>query len=242
MNNYIINHLFDFWEYLGTQGGFFTNENGYKYSSPSNNTWPSRVFGIDIKVLKIQQLASKMQEGTLPNALGIIEDTFTENLLLSHHFKQTSVVKGMYLNLTQELKPINNFPNIQEVITENEAIDFATIASKSFGYKINPQTIISLLNDRSKIRLYLGKYIGSLASCGIVFLDNNNVSGIHMIGTIPECRGLGLGKAMTNKLIFEAYENKSSEVVLVASKAGERIYAKLGFITQGNLKSYSISK
>ena len=152
MNNYIINQLFDFWEYLGTQGGFFTNENGYKYSSPSNMSWPSKVFGIDINALKIQQLESKMKEGTLPNALGIIEDTFTENLLLSHNFKQTSVVKGMYLNLTQKLKPINNFPNIQEVITDAEAIDFATIASKSFGYKINPKTIISLLNDTLKIR------------------------------------------------------------------------------------------
>lgn len=242
MNNYIINHLFDFWEYLGSQGGFFTNKNSYKYTSPSNMSWPSKVFGIDIKRLKIQQLASKMQEGTLPNTLGIIEDTFTENLLLSHHFKQTSVVKGMYLNLTQELKPIYNFHNIQEVITETEAIGFSTIASKSFGYKINPQTIISLLNDTSKIRLYLGKHKGSLVSCGIVFLDKNNVSGIHMIGTLLAYRGLGLGKVMTNKLIFEAYENKSSKVVLVASKAGERIYSKIGFIAYGTLKSYSVKE
>ncbi|MCJ8290553.1 MAG: GNAT family N-acetyltransferase [Crocinitomicaceae bacterium] len=242
MNNYSINHLFDFWEYLGTQGGFFTNENGYKYSSPSNMSWPTKVFGIDIKILNIQELASRMKEGYLPNSLGIIEDTLTEKLLLSYHFKQTSVVKGMCLNLTQELKPVNNFHDIQEVDTEKKAIDFATIASKCFGYEINPQTIISLLSETSKIRLYLGKHMGSLASCGIVFLDKNNVSGIHMIGTIQEYQGLGLGKTMTNKLIFEAYENKSSKVVLVASKAGERIYTKLGFIAQGNLKNYSISE
>ncbi len=83
--------------------------------------------------------------------------------------------------------------------------------------------------------------MGAFVSCGIVFLDNNNVSGIHMIGTIQEYRGLGLGKAMTTKLMFEAYENKSSEVVLVASKAGEKIYAKLGFITQGNLKAIRLA-
>jgi len=242
MNNYIINHLFGFWEFLGTQGGFFINKNDYKYCSPSTSSWPNKVFGIDIKTLRIQLLASKMKEGTLPNALGIIEDTFTENLLQFHHFKQTSVVKGMYLNLIQELKPINNFNDIQEVTTESEARDFATIASKSFGYEINPQTIILLLNNPTKIRLYLGKHKGALASCGIVFLDKNNVSGIHMIGTIREYRGFGLGKTMTNKLIFEAYKNKSSKVVLVASKAGERIYSKLGFITRGNLKSYSINK
>jgi len=242
MNNYIINHLFYFWEYIATQGDFFIKKDGYKISSPINKSWPYKVFGIDIKVLKIEQLASKMKECTLPNSLGIIEDTFTEKLLLSRHFKQTSVVKGMCLKLTQELRPINNFTNIQEVISEAGAVDFATIASKSFGYKINPQTIISLLGDTSKIRLYIGKHMGALASCGIVFLDKNNITGIHMIGTILEYRGLGLGKAMTNKLIFEVYENKSSEVVLVASKSGERIYSKLGFITQGNLKSYSISE
>lgn len=84
--------------------------------------------------------------------------------------------------------------------------------------------------------------MGSLVSCGIVFLDNNNVSGIHMIGTIQDYRGLGLGKAMTTKLMFETYENKSSEAVLVASKAGERIYSKMGFKADGTLKSYSVKE
>lgn len=84
--------------------------------------------------------------------------------------------------------------------------------------------------------------MGSLVSCDIVFLDNNNVSGIHMIGTIQDYRGLGLGKAMTTKLMFETYENKSSEAVLVASKAGERIYSKMEFIADGTLKSYSVKE
>ena len=84
--------------------------------------------------------------------------------------------------------------------------------------------------------------MGSLVSCGIVFLDNNNVSGIHMIGTIQDYRGLGLGKAMTTKLMFETYKNKSSEAVLVSSKAGERIYSKMGFIADGTLRSNSVKE
>ena len=76
----------------------------------------------------------------------------------------------------------------------------------------------------------------------MVLLDKNGISGLHMIGTISKYRGLGLGKIMTNKLLFESFQNKSEQVVLVASESGERIYSKLGFLTQGNLKSYSIGK
>ena len=80
----------------------------------------------------------------------------------------------------------------------------------------------------------------SVVSCGIVFLDDNKVSGIHMIGTIPEYRGLELGKIMTSKLLFEAFKNRSKTAVLVASEVGERIYSKMRFAANGSLQSYSV--
>ena len=63
-----------------------------------------------------------------------------------------------------------------------------------------------------------------------------------MIGTIPECRGIGLGKIMTTKLILEAFKNQCNTVVLVASESGERIYSKMGFIAEGTLSSYSVKE
>ena len=148
----------------------------------------------------------------------------------------------MFLNLSREHKPKDNFSTIQQVDTELKAIEFAKFASRSFGYKIHPKTIISLLNSDSIIRLYLGSYKEALANCGIIFFDRNTVSGIHMIGTFPEHRGLGLGKIMTRKLIFEAFENRSEIVVLVASESGEKIYSKMGFIADGTLRSYSVKE
>ncbi len=242
MNNYIIDHLFNFWEYIGIQGDFFTNERGYKYSYQSNMSWPSKVFGIDRKRIDFEQLKLKIETGLLPKSLGITEDGLTEKQLLIHNFEKTSVVKGMFLNISREHKPKDNFPTIQRVDTKSKAIEFANIAAKSFGYEINPKTIISLLNFDSKIRLYLGRHNGSSVSCGIIFLDENKVSGIHMIGTIPEYRGRGLGKIMTTKLILEAFNNRSNTVVLVASESGERIYSKMGFKIHGTLSSYSIQE
>ena len=75
----------------------------------------------------------------------------------------------------------------------------------------------------------------------MLYLDKNGVSGIHMIGTLPEYRSHGLGKMMTKKLLNEAYVNRSEKVVLVASKAGERIYSKIGFIADETLKSYTVN-
>lgn len=240
MHNYPIDHLFEFWKYISSKGDFFTNETAYNYSYQSNMSWPSKIFGIDSKRIDFEKLKMKMKTGVLPKSLGIHEDELTEKLLLIHNFKKTSSVKGMFLNLSREQKQEDNFSTIQLVDTEQKAIEFANISAKSFGYQIYPKTIISLLNFDSKIRLYLGSHNDSLVSCGIIFLDENKVSGIHMIGTIPEYRGIGLGKKMTSKLLFEASKNKSKTAVLVASEAGERIYSKMGFKVDNSLISYSV--
>ncbi len=242
MDNYIIDHLFEFWEYIGLQGGFFTSGRGFNYCNPGNMSWPSKVFGIEVERVDFKQLRLKMKNGTLPNSLGIMEDALTEKLLLAHNFVQTSVVKGMFLNLSDASKPVDYFPTIKKVDTELRAIKFAELASESFGYEIYPETILALLNSDTKIRLYLGSHNGTFVNCGIIFLGENNVSGIHMIGTIPEYRGLGLGKIMTNKLLSETFKNESDTVVLVASESGERIYTKMGFEADKSLKSYSAKK
>lgn len=240
MTNYIIDHLFNFWEYIGVQGDFFTKERGYKFCYQSKMSWPSKIFGIDPEQIDFVQLKIKMKNGLLPKSLSIPQDELAEKLLLIHNFKKTSVVKGMSLNISRVHKPKDNFPTIQRVDTKSKAIEFANVAAKSFGYEICPRTIISLLNFDSKIRLYLGRHNGSSVSCGIIFLDENKVSGIHMIGTTPEYRGRGLGKMMTTKLILEAFNNRSHTVVLVASESGERIYSKMEFKVDGTLSSYSI--
>ncbi len=242
MTNYSIDHLFKFWEYIGVLGDFFTNKGGYKCSYQSNMSWPSKIFEIDSNRIDFEQLKMKMKNGILPKSLGIPKNELVEKLLLIHNFEKTSVVKGMFLNISIEHKPKDNFPTIQRVDTKSKAIEFANVAAKSFGYEIYPNTIISLLNSDSNIRMYLGSHNGYAVSCGIIFLDENKVSGIHMIGTIPEYRGLGLGKIMTTKLIFEAFNNRSNTVVLVASESGERIYSKMGFKVDGTLSSYSIQE
>ncbi|WP_425597907.1 GNAT family N-acetyltransferase [Ulvibacterium marinum] len=94
--------------------------------------------------------------------------------------------------------------------------------------------------EEDKVQLFIGRHNDHYVSCGILFLDSNNDSGMHMIGLRRDFRGLGLGMAMTAHLLRHAVKNKSEEIHLVASKLGAPIYHKLGFQNRGYLKSYTV--
>lgn len=220
-------------------GQFSYNNEQYDYVKPNNYSWPSKVFGINGSKINFRKLYLKMKNEELPNSISILENKVMEAQLVEHQFILKSSVKGMYLNLHEKDKPTENFISIKRVDDNEKAIEFASIASYSFRYEILSSTIMALVGS-SQLKLFIGKYNNKYVSCGMVFLDKNGISGLHMIGTLPDYRGFGLGKIMTNKLMFEAFKNESKQVVLVASESGERIYSKLGFKAEGNLKSYSI--
>ncbi|WP_108808550.1 GNAT family N-acetyltransferase [Aquimarina spinulae] len=240
MNKIIINHLFEFWGYIGTQGGFFNKGEGYVYTKPEKNSWPNKIFEIDPEIVNLEQLHKQMKNGALPKSLGVAENENVEKQLLQCNFEQQSVVKAMFLETSKHTAPLDDFATIEPVDDDNKAIVFARVSSNSFGYQILPETIVSLVKHQKNMHLFLGKHKDEYVSCGIIYHDKNGCSGIHMIGTLPEYRGMGLGKIMTNKLLFEAYQNLSDIVLLVASTSGERIYSKIGFITDRTLKSYTV--
>lgn len=238
MKNIIVNNLFEFWEHIGACTQSLHSTDQYNYVKSINNSWPSKVFRLSHSQPKLKELYQKVEECQIPNSISILENDTIETQLLESKFMLKSTVKGMYLDLHLKDEPIHNVTSIVEVDNEEKAIVFSNIASASFGYEVHTSTIIALI-DSQKLKLYIGNKDNDFVSCGMLFLDDDGVSGLQMIGTIPEYRGLGLGKIMTNKLLLEAFKNQSDKVVLVASKSGERIYSKMGFITDGSLKSYS---
>ncbi len=239
MKNYIINNLFELWEHIGERTNSLVKGNQYNYVKSGNDSWPSKVFRLNESEVDFSELRSKINSNILPNAISIADDKTVESSLQRNGFPLRYDVAGMYLDLKEENKLAQKFPSIVPVNNNQTAEMFAKIASLSFGYEVLSDTIIALLNS-SILKLFIGEYEGEFVSCGLILLDSNGISGLHMIGTIPKYQGLGLGRIMTDKLLSEAYENGSTQVVLVASTAGERIYTKLSFTHQGRMKGYSI--
>ena len=239
MNKKIIEHLFEFWKHIGHNGGFLKKEKGFDSTNPSENSWPSKIFNVNIEDLDQKDLQQKIQSGKLPNSVAVYEQDFPEKILTSNGFGLTSTLKAMALTTNGISYENIKASDFLEVCSEYDAGLFAKVASESFGYPVKRSTIIPLFNDPA-FKLFLGKHQDSFPSCGMIYLHKNRISGIHMIGTKAEYRGLGLGKKMTQLLVNEALKNQSKKVYLVASEAGERIYAKMGFETYGVLESYGL--
>ncbi|WP_273273293.1 GNAT family N-acetyltransferase [Maribacter polysiphoniae] len=239
MNKEIIEHLFEFWKHIGHNGGFLKKEKGFNSTHPPENSWPNKIFNVNVEDLDLNDLKQKILSKKLPNSVAVYEQESPRKILTSNGYGITSTLKAMALTTNGILYDNIKASDFLEVCSEHDAGLFAEVASESFGYPVKPATIIPLYKDPA-FKLYLGKYKDSFPSCGIVYLDKNGVSGIHMIGTKADYRGLGLGKKMTQQLVNEAIKNQSKKVYLVASQAGERIYSKMGFKTYGVLESYAL--
>lgn len=240
MNQQIVEHLFRFWRAIGTLGGCIHKSEEYDYTAPAQKSWPSKVFGLKTSGLDIDSLKDGIEAEVIPNSVGTYEDGAMGVQLLNQGFVLTSSVAAMSMDISESNfgEKINVGP-IEQVDSDEKSRIFADVASQSFGYPVLETTIAPLRKSQS-FKLFLGKLGDSYCSCGIVYLDENNIAGIHMIGTLPKFRGRGLGKIMTQHLIQVAQKYGSQYIYLVASEAGERIYQKIGFKNHGVLQSYSL--
>lgn len=235
MNSKPIHHQFEFWRHLGTRGAYVQRLDGYTVLIPKQGAWPRKIFALND--VDLRQLKREIKDQNLPKSVAVDSQDMSNLNFEFHGFVQTSVVEGMTLTLSPKMT-FEESSNIIEISHPIEMHHFAEIASNAFGYDIHPSSLIGLLED-DRTQLFLGSYQDQWVSCGILFVDSNGDSGLHMIGATKQFRGLGLGKEMTEHLLFHADKTGGQDVHLVASKLGARIYKKLGFINQGYLNSYS---
>lgn len=239
INGAIINNLYSLWTYLGNINGSLITTNDYKSVSNSNSDWPNRIFSISDSLNSLNKVINLSQQGVLPDKLTGCE---SQNFEKYSELMLTLVQKNMALNLKSEnIRPVID-PNIFQVKSKEDATLFASTASEAFKYRVDADIIHTISMNAPDIKMYIYLKNKVCLACGFVYFDSDNNAGLHMIGTDPTARNLGIGKSMTEKLITEALINNKEYCVLQASIMGEPIYKKLGFIPYGNLETYKILK
>ena len=237
MNKKILNNLYEFWSYIGKKTKRLVENDHYKSVSVIDSDWPNRVFSISEGKDILSEIIDLIQGKLLPNIIAVPKPNSLENLSYSKLFLTQ---RNMAVSLETEGMNLKDDVNIKQVRTKEDALNFAKTASDAFGYKVDGNIIYLLSEDSSKVRLFNYMYNNEYLCCGIIFYDSNNNAGLHMIGTISNGRGKGIGTKMTKKLLLEAKANKSEFCVLHASMMGENIYKKLGFNSFGELETYLI--
>jgi len=231
-----IEHQFEFWANLGKVGGYIHQYDGYTTLLPKRGSWPSKTFNIQNN--SITKLKTEILKNNIPNAIALDADDIINQVLIENHFNMTSVVEGMSVKVSSNMV-FKESANIIRVEDENGIDKFSSIASNAFSYNIHPTVLVHLLED-TNTQLFIGQHKAQFVSCGILYLDKNGDSGLHMIGAKKQMRGLGIGNEMTEHLLANALKNHSKEIHLVASKFGAPIYRKYGFTYRGYLNSFKL--
>jgi hypothetical protein len=237
MNEEILDNLYELWTYIGKKTGRLIENDNYKAVSMADSDWPNRVYSIATGKNTLTDVIDLIRGKLLPNIIAVPKPSDLGN---HSHSKLLLVQRNMALDLKTIEKSHKISANIRQVLTKEEALIFAKTASQAFGYRVDGHVIYLLSKDSSRIRMFRYLQKNECVGCGIVFFDSNNNAGLHLVGTIPNGRGKGIGSNMTESLLCEAKVTKSNYCVLHASKMGENIYKNFGFVRYGELETYQI--
>jgi ribosomal protein S18 acetylase RimI-like enzyme len=238
MNKKITENLFELWTYVGQQTGLLLESSSYKAIMVHDSEWPKRVYSFENDDA-IYKAIFQISQNKLPE---IVTVSKTSPLGNDKQAQLLFVQKNMALFFDRYQVAENVDQNIREVRTRDDAELFALCASKAFAYKIDSEIIFKTSQKPQKAKLFFYNQKNIAMACGMIFFDSNNNAGLHMIATLPEGRGRGIGKSMTEKLLLEAKRRVCKCCVLQASQMGEGIYKRLGFAAYGELETYRILK
>lgn len=238
-NDLITDNLFEFWSHIGRENKIYSTTPKYRAVHAAGSDWPNRIYAIEDDADNYEEIIALSRKGMLPPVMALEKRS---NLLDYGKLKLGVSLVNMSLDLSGQTVEYTGKQNIHQIETKAEAVQFANIATESFGYRLDGEIVYNLCKDGRTTRMFIYRENKTNLGCGIVFFDSKNIAGFHMVGTIAAGRGRGIGTSMMERLMEEARNNGSGCCVLNASKMGEPIYLKLGFRAQGLLENYTIPK
>jgi len=114
--------------------------------------------------------------------------------------------------------------------SEERAIWMAVVAENSH---MHPVELAAIMQDvegspAGLVHLYLGIY-NSIPVATALVLERGDTVTIHMVNTLEEYRGRGIGYAIVCHALMAMQEKGRQSAILSASGAGKSLYEKIGF-------------
>lgn len=87
------------------------------------------------------------------------------------------------------------------------------------------------------VKTYMARLDGRVAGCLIV-LDHDRNAHVEMVAVVPEARGHGIAGKLQAHALADAAERGLQTSTLVSTKAGRRVYERLGYRDFGTLQMW----
>lgn len=209
-----LNNLNLFWQALNAsqQDGLFTH-----------TTWPNKQWRADFSLPKGFALApgqtfSTIAKHSTQDLSGYVVKSQLVVMNLSFE-KEEQGQKQRHVNKTHQ--------KIIKLASGVSATTWATACGLAFGYEVDANVILRLLNNpNANVLSYMVD--DHIAGTAISYKSGDTL-GIHQVGTVPNFRKMGVAAALMEYLLTQAQHDDIDFVSLQASQAGMHLYKKMGF-------------
>ena len=171
------------------------------------------------------------KEGAPPVVLFPIDDDFPEMAAYPESFGLRAINRwnGMARSLENWNETEDNH-EIFRVETMKDVADWTGVINKALfsGRKAENEVIFNLLKDDG-IKMFIARHEKKAVATSMMF-TRDGVAGLYFIATLEEYRGKGLGTSVTAAAMNAAKKEGCNAAILHATRLGEKIYTKLGFI------------
>ena len=196
----------------------------------SHTSWPNKQWCADLLLPSNLSLTKLGDNQTFCTVSEVIEPA-----LEAFAIKSQLAVMNLNIKGKKNAQDVINLSNV-EIVKINDkqgVIDWTKACSLAFDYKIDSAIIELLLTDSnaSILALIIDRKIAGTA----IGYQTDHILGIHQVGTLPQCRKMGVAVSLMQYLIEFATQQNCEIVSLQASKAGLPMYKKLGFNSYGLL-------
>lgn len=149
--------------------------------------------------------------------------------LRSKRFMPVKKWTNMHAELKEQIKipKIKNL-NIKKISSNADLKIWLKTHQETEKYSNFNLKTISALSNKKYISFYLGK-IKDIPVATSLSLEHNSYVGLYLITVKKEFRKLGIGSAITLHPMADAQKTGINNFVLHSSKAGEKLYLKIGF-------------
>lgn len=210
----------------------FSKNGTYSSIKLKHSAWPNANYNFIENIFDtdahINKFATEITSNNLP-LLSLTHHQFCdEESLKKNGFYIIDKWVCMDLDIENTVIDIVNDDNIS-IVQEEEIDKYLSCAETVlFGNKkLNKGLFSFLLNN--KVKLFAIMQNGIAISTTLTFIDENNVAGIYMVSSLKEYQGKGLGKRLMSFTLQQIKNKNVKQVTLQSTRAGVKLYTKLGF-------------
>jgi GNAT superfamily N-acetyltransferase len=139
--------------------------------------------------------------------------------------------------MTMELAQVTEPPAMEYRTDDGLMPVVASINDRSYGFEGTPWADFTSRYPAGAGREYVAYADGEPASA-LSILDAAGDAMVWAVATLPEARGRGLAGGLMQRALWDARERGCDISSLQATKAGEPVYARLGYRSHGALQMW----